>query len=1402
MPAALTTMAQGVGTLTLALRGMKDAVEGDEEAIAKLSPQARNFAGIVRGTLIPALDGLSRIASARIFGPLLDEIQPLMRTYLPLLQKVVGDTASVIGRFGEQLAQQFRDPAWSKAFAELGETNVRVIRNLADASLAALPGIRGLTLAFAPMVEWASKLAVSFGQWLTRVVEANQANGDLARTVDRARDTLSQLGRILGNVAEGFWEIGKAAAPLGRDILRDLERVTAEFASWTKSLEGQRTLRAYFDDAKPALYEVAGLMKDVGAAFFRISTDEGFTDLVRMLRTDLLPLLEQVVRQTSAAFGPALIQMLESVGRLFLSIAGSSGPLVSFVEGMTRIAKGLTAIIEKVPGMQQLVVTLAGTAGVLKAISFTSAIFGARTLAASLGLIGPAAARSAAATTAANAAIAASTAATARQAGLARLAFGGWPLAIATAVALSLPELEKLRLKIQSLFEPGSKLSQIFGMEPVDKTPFEEEYERRTGRPAPGRAVAPSAGATRAPDNRGRTRGPGAIAASNARIAASGSVTGDIQGLDASLLERLQAMSAKTGRAISVTSGFRTAGEQASLVASKGLYNPKTNPTGAAPVGSSNHETGMAADISPGREVFGGSAAAYGLAFPVPGEPWHVELAGVSSTLVPAPVGGGSVDGSSVRAAGPVPPSKQEISAVASPIRAAIRGITGGLDEDIPEVRQKVLPKLQALMKDIADGVNTDEALARIKEAGERLRKALENLIDADALRDKLPALRKTIQQAFGGEDEAALMKRFASVSALFRKFFKDGIITDSELATLEKRMDQFKASLSRALEIDQIRDNLDTATSKLRELFAKGFIDEVTFVKSEQQLKKIGQMVREALKDGFVSEAERDKIRAAWQAVNQTLQQGIDDMDEARLQLQLLGREFRKLWADGIISADDAAKIRSSAGQIKGAVAEAIAGAAQAVEDGYARFDSAMADFRSQVEQAFRDQVIGKFQLTIDFASAYEQMATNKATLVEALASYSRAIAGSLDTDAQAVQTAIQRVRAANDEYTAAIISQDRERIKRAIDEKIAANAALVALQEQGLSEQAKAILAAGQQVINAEKTIGAEQVAEQKRIWEETKTAALVGVLEVVDKVAAKLRDGKITWAQAVSEIGTALTNAGMDATTAADLLGQNVAGSMGKAAIAIETAVDKLTAAIDRLVRSLGGAVGEAKGKYDELVGWERALAIRSDALNQKYGLGEYAAQPSALTSPASGASTVTTTPTAPMPAPTPAGPPAAVFTPSRPDENPIAGGRVQYFARGGVAWRRILAHVGEDMPEAMIPLPDHMDPRLRRFLIGLAQGGWRARTSHPGGRQHQPALMARTAEADPGPAPAAGGAGGGGTVIHAPVRVEVNHSGILTHEHDLAETIATVATEKIRDHLIRIGDHNPDIFGGNA
>ncbi|MCW2920511.1 MAG: penicillin-resistant DD-carboxypeptidase [Thermoleophilia bacterium] len=112
--------------------------------------------------------------------------------------------------------------------------------------------------------------------------------------------------------------------------------------------------------------------------------------------------------------------------------------------------------------------------------------------------------------------------------------------------------------------------------------------------------------------------------------AGSGLLKGDLTGIHPELIRRLDALAVASGREIEVISGWRTRHEQ------EDLYDSFLSGAGnlAAVPGTSNHETGRAADVYvdgvalASVDGMSAKAAALGLHFPVQGEAWHVEMVG------------------------------------------------------------------------------------------------------------------------------------------------------------------------------------------------------------------------------------------------------------------------------------------------------------------------------------------------------------------------------------------------------------------------------------------------------------------------------------------------------------------------------------------------------------------------------------------------------------------------------------------------------------------------------------------------------------------------------------------------------------------------------------------------------
>ncbi|HEX9991360.1 MAG TPA: phage tail tape measure protein [Acidimicrobiales bacterium] len=118
------------------------------------------------------------------------------------------------------------------------------------------------------------------------------------------------------------------------------------------------------------------------------------------------------------------------------------------------------------------------------------------------------------------------------------------------------------------------------------------------------------------------------------RTLAATSFAGDAGGLNPILLGKFNLWNALTGGGHYIVSGYRSYAEQAALYARYLAGDPSL--TLVAPPGSSNHQLGLAIDHAPDSTAYDRPVGyALGVHWPVPREPWHMEVVGMPRSFTP-----------------------------------------------------------------------------------------------------------------------------------------------------------------------------------------------------------------------------------------------------------------------------------------------------------------------------------------------------------------------------------------------------------------------------------------------------------------------------------------------------------------------------------------------------------------------------------------------------------------------------------------------------------------------------------------------------------------------------------------------------------------------------------------------
>jgi hypothetical protein len=261
LPAAMATAKVATATLKVGMIGLGDAMtavaQGDaaalDKSLAKLSPQARKFVREAAG-FKGAFDPIQQAVQNRMFEGLGEQLRPVGANLLPTTRAGMLGVAEATND-GAKAALRFA--ATPLARGAVGETlsgTTRIMGRFSGAVRPALELLTQLTVKSLPLAERMSQWTVNGIKSASAFTTSARGAAALERTVDKAGDSLGQLGRITGNVGGGAVAIFGQMEDSGDGVLDTVERLTERFETWARSAGGQERIA-----------EALGLVRDVAA---------------------------------------------------------------------------------------------------------------------------------------------------------------------------------------------------------------------------------------------------------------------------------------------------------------------------------------------------------------------------------------------------------------------------------------------------------------------------------------------------------------------------------------------------------------------------------------------------------------------------------------------------------------------------------------------------------------------------------------------------------------------------------------------------------------------------------------------------------------------------------------------------------------------------------------------------------------------------------------------------------------------------------------------------------------------------------------------------------------------------------------------------------------------------------
>jgi phage-related protein len=351
LPGAAVAAAAGVGTLRVAMSGLKDGFKDAlkpgtkpkdlAEELKYVSPAARGVA-LELLKLQPALLGIRNRIQQALFNQLTGQLTAVAKTLAGPVAAGASGVAAQFGAAGKQVAEFVRQ---SKSIelvrAAFGDTQVSVAI-LSKAIEPLLAGFRALAtegLSFLPRIATAvSTVATRFGEWLQQIV----ASGQATQWINNAFATLTQLGGVIKSVGGILSSVFSAASAAGSGFIGVIGTALAQLNAFLKTSAGKSALQSVFQGLAsvgqalgPVIAAVVTGLGSLAPPIGRLAQLLGpiLTDAVNALAPALVA-LEPGIRAIFVGLGAAiqvLAPVLPLIGQAFSQIAVALAPVLPLI---------------------------------------------------------------------------------------------------------------------------------------------------------------------------------------------------------------------------------------------------------------------------------------------------------------------------------------------------------------------------------------------------------------------------------------------------------------------------------------------------------------------------------------------------------------------------------------------------------------------------------------------------------------------------------------------------------------------------------------------------------------------------------------------------------------------------------------------------------------------------------------------------------------------------------------------------------------------------------------------------------------------------------------------------------------------------------------------------------------
>lgn len=368
---AMLALKQGVLVAKFAFGGLSEALAGNKDAIAALSPPAKKLVDQLTA-LKPRIEGIRTAAQRGLFPGVADAINTLASRYFPLLRTAARQTGDALGDVAAAGADMAKTPAFRSDFSTIAKGNADNLRLFGTAGLFLVNALRSVLVVAQPLIRTFAEFAVNAAASLDVAVQAGRASGALGAFFTRASTAASALGGTFKDLGVAIFNVFKIGAQTtGTGFLDTLQKGAKAARDFTESLAGQTAIKTFFENGRQNLQALGRLASGIIDIFHTLSgAGTPLAPLLDRVSAKLLPALGTLVQNASASKAlEALVDALTDVINTLAQMEATDSSLKAFATTLGFLARAASAILTNVPGASKALGAFFIVAGGAKALS-------------------------------------------------------------------------------------------------------------------------------------------------------------------------------------------------------------------------------------------------------------------------------------------------------------------------------------------------------------------------------------------------------------------------------------------------------------------------------------------------------------------------------------------------------------------------------------------------------------------------------------------------------------------------------------------------------------------------------------------------------------------------------------------------------------------------------------------------------------------------------------------------------------------------------------------------------------------------------------------------------------------------------------------------------------------------